>query len=90
MRLIVPVLGLAAAFGAPRTGALQPRAKNPTHMTRRVEPNTDRQACGRCHGDIPHTDGALNQRTYMVACQTCHLPTNARLRVRQVAPRRPV
>lgn len=41
--------------------------------------NRDRVECESCHGALPHEDRILNQHGYKVACQTCHIPTYAKV-----------
>jgi len=41
--------------------------------------NRDRVSCEQCHSAIPHTDDVLNNHTLKVACQTCHIPTYAKV-----------
>ena len=41
--------------------------------------NRNRVACEQCHSSIPHTDDVLNNHTLKVACQTCHIPTYAKV-----------
>ena len=38
-----------------------------------------RAACTDCHDAAPHTDSTLNFHTAKIACQTCHIPTFARV-----------
>jgi octaheme c-type cytochrome (tetrathionate reductase family) len=40
--------------------------------------NRNRVECEQCHTAMPHADDVLNQHTYKVACQTCHIPTYAK------------
>jgi len=35
--------------------------------------------CEHCHSEMPHTDDVLNKHTLKVACQTCHIPTYAKV-----------
>lgn len=41
--------------------------------------NRDRVQCEDCHTATPHSDGRLNEHTLKVACQTCHIPTYAKV-----------
>jgi octaheme c-type cytochrome (tetrathionate reductase family) len=41
--------------------------------------NRDRVECESCHTALPHTDDVLNKHTLKVACQTCHIPTYAKV-----------
>lgn len=41
--------------------------------------NRNRSTCEQCHTDNPHSDDILNEHTYKVACQTCHIPTYAKV-----------
>ncbi len=41
--------------------------------------NRDRARCEDCHGTTPHDRGILNEHTLKVACQTCHIPTFAKV-----------
>jgi octaheme c-type cytochrome (tetrathionate reductase family) len=41
--------------------------------------NRDRVECAQCHSDVPHDDDVLNSHTLKVACQTCHIPTYAKV-----------
>lgn len=41
--------------------------------------NRNRVACEDCHTATPHNDGILNEHTYKVACQSCHIPRYARV-----------
>ena len=41
--------------------------------------NRSRSTCERCHTDLPHGDDVLNKHTLKVACQTCHIPTYAKV-----------
>ncbi len=41
--------------------------------------NRNRVECERCHSAMPHTDDVLNEHTYKVACQTCHIPIYAKV-----------
>lgn len=41
--------------------------------------NRNRVECESCHGPLPHTDNVLNDHTVKVACQTCHIPTYAKV-----------
>ncbi len=41
--------------------------------------NKNRATCTQCHGDQPHVDGVVNEHTSKVACQTCHIPTYAKV-----------
>ena len=41
--------------------------------------NRHRVECESCHSGMPHNDDVLNQHTLKVACQTCHIPTYAKV-----------
>jgi octaheme c-type cytochrome (tetrathionate reductase family) len=41
--------------------------------------NRNRVECESCHTTLPHTDDILNRHTLKVACQTCHIPTYAKV-----------
>jgi octaheme c-type cytochrome (tetrathionate reductase family) len=41
--------------------------------------NRDRVECEQCHGGEPHAKDILNEHTLKVACQTCHIPTYAKV-----------
>lgn len=41
--------------------------------------NRDRSTCESCHTEVPHADDVLNKHTLKVACQTCHIPTYAKV-----------
>ncbi|HTX19308.1 MAG TPA: tetrathionate reductase family octaheme c-type cytochrome [Bacteroidota bacterium] len=41
--------------------------------------NRNRVECERCHTSMPHSDDLLNKHTLKVACQTCHIPTYAKV-----------
>jgi octaheme c-type cytochrome (tetrathionate reductase family) len=41
--------------------------------------NTQRATCEDCHTDTPHTVYKLNEHVAKVACQTCHIPTYAKV-----------
>jgi octaheme c-type cytochrome (tetrathionate reductase family) len=41
--------------------------------------NSNRVSCEQCHGAAPHTDKLLNRHNQKVACQTCHIPTYAKV-----------
>jgi hypothetical protein len=41
--------------------------------------NRNRATCEQCHGETPHEEGILNEHTLKVACQTCHIPTYAKV-----------
>lgn len=41
--------------------------------------NRNRAECEDCHTQNPHSDDILNKHTYKVACQTCHIPTYAKV-----------
>jgi len=41
--------------------------------------NRGRVECERCHSAMPHDDAILNEHTYKVACQTCHIPIYAKV-----------
>jgi len=41
--------------------------------------NKNRVTCEQCHTDKPHDDKVLDNHTYRVACQTCHIPFYAKV-----------
>jgi len=41
--------------------------------------NRNRVLCEDCHAAAPHADGRLNEHTLKVACQSCHIPTYAKV-----------
>ena len=41
--------------------------------------NKNRSTCEQCHTENPHNDDILNEHTYKVSCQTCHIPTYAKV-----------
>lgn len=41
--------------------------------------NRDRVQCEQCHTDQPHRQSLLNRHGIKVACQTCHIPTYAKV-----------
>ncbi len=41
--------------------------------------NRNRSTCEQCHTENPHSEDILNEHTYKVACQTCHIPTYAKV-----------
>jgi len=41
--------------------------------------NTNRATCEQCHTTTPHFDDILNRHNAKVACQTCHIPTYAKV-----------
>ncbi|RPH92931.1 tetrathionate reductase family octaheme c-type cytochrome [candidate division KSB1 bacterium] len=41
--------------------------------------NRNRVECETCHTALPHADNMLNNHTMKVACQTCHIPTYAKV-----------
>ncbi len=41
--------------------------------------NTNRVSCTDCHTELPHESMVLNEHTVKVACQTCHIPTYAKV-----------
>jgi octaheme c-type cytochrome (tetrathionate reductase family) len=41
--------------------------------------NRNRVLCEDCHGATPHAEEILNEHTLKVACQTCHIPTYAKV-----------
>jgi octaheme c-type cytochrome (tetrathionate reductase family) len=41
--------------------------------------NRNRVECEHCHSQVPHSDDVLNSHTLKVACQTCHIPTYAKV-----------
>ncbi|MBN2820559.1 MAG: tetrathionate reductase family octaheme c-type cytochrome [Bacteroidales bacterium] len=41
--------------------------------------NKNRATCEQCHTNEPHTNQLLNQHNIRVACQTCHIPSYAKV-----------
>ena len=41
--------------------------------------NRNRSTCEQCHTEAPHQKEILNEHTVKVACQTCHIPTYAKV-----------
>jgi octaheme c-type cytochrome (tetrathionate reductase family) len=41
--------------------------------------NRNRSRCEDCHTETPHRKDILNEHTLKVACQTCHIPTYAKV-----------
>lgn len=41
--------------------------------------NRNRVSCESCHTEVPHQDDVLNKHMLKVACQTCHIPTYAKV-----------
>jgi len=41
--------------------------------------NRNRVACEDCHGPLPHDNDLLNEHTYKVSCQACHIPVFAKV-----------
>ena len=41
--------------------------------------NKNRVTCEQCHTQKPHDDKVLDNHTYRVACQTCHIPFYAKV-----------
>ncbi len=41
--------------------------------------NRNRVECQQCHSGMPHDDDIINAHTLKVACQTCHIPTYAKV-----------
>jgi octaheme c-type cytochrome (tetrathionate reductase family) len=41
--------------------------------------NKDRASCEYCHTEAPHTETTLNVHCNRIACQTCHIPTYAKV-----------
>ena len=41
--------------------------------------NRDRMECEQCHTSKPHESDIVNEHTVKVACQTCHIPTYAKV-----------
>lgn len=46
--------------------------------------NRNRVTCEQCHTSTPHADDLLNEHTLKVACQTCHIPTYAKVNATMV------
>ena len=44
-----------------------------------VDEPEPRRSCEECHGETPHAEDILNEHTLKVACQTCHIPTYAKV-----------
>lgn len=47
--------------------------------------NRNRALCEDCHNENPHSDAILNKHTLKVACQTCHIPTYAKVNATKTA-----
>ncbi len=47
--------------------------------------NRNRNNCEQCHTETPHKDDILNEHTLKVACQTCHIPTYAKVNSTKLA-----
>jgi len=47
--------------------------------------NRNRATCEECHTDNPHESEILNEHTLKVACQTCHIPTYAKVNATKIA-----
>lgn len=41
--------------------------------------NRNRSTCEQCHTQTPHRSSVLNEHNMKVACQTCHIPTYAKV-----------
>lgn len=41
--------------------------------------NINRATCEQCHTEKPHFDNVVNRHSAKVACQTCHIPTYAKV-----------
>lgn len=41
--------------------------------------NKNRASCEYCHTEAPHLNKTLNVHCYRIACQTCHIPTYAKV-----------
>lgn len=41
--------------------------------------NRNRATCTDCHTEMPHKDNVINEHSLKVACQTCHIPTYAKV-----------
>ncbi len=41
--------------------------------------NTSKVTCEQCHDSDPHSESMLNKHSAKVACQTCHIPTYAKV-----------
>ena len=41
--------------------------------------NLSRVTCEQCHTETPHESDILNEHTYKVACQTCHIPVYSKV-----------
>jgi len=47
--------------------------------------NRNRVQCEDCHGALPHAASILNEHTLKVACETCHIPTYAKVNSTKLA-----
>jgi octaheme c-type cytochrome (tetrathionate reductase family) len=47
--------------------------------------NRNRMLCQDCHTATPHKEDIINEHTVKVACQTCHIPTFAKVNATKVA-----
>lgn len=47
--------------------------------------NTNRATCEQCHTNTPHFSKLLNQHGGKIACQTCHIPTYAKVNATKMA-----
>ena len=47
--------------------------------------NRNRSTCEQCHTETPHEEDILNEHTLKVACQTCHIPTYAKVNATKTA-----
>ncbi len=45
----------------------------------------ERLQCTQCHNSPPHDSSRLNNHIYRTACQTCHIPTYAKLKSTETA-----
>lgn len=41
--------------------------------------NKNRSTCEQCHSENPHSESILNEHSFKVACQTCHIPYYAKV-----------
>ncbi|MFH0735434.1 MAG: tetrathionate reductase family octaheme c-type cytochrome [bacterium] len=47
--------------------------------------NRNRNTCEQCHTELPHKDDILNEHSMKVACQSCHIPTYAKVNATKMA-----
>ncbi len=46
--------------------------------------NKNRMECAECHSESPHKSEIVNEHSVKVACQTCHIPTYAKVNATKV------